>query len=394
MKHLEREAGTLFPLAPLPPHRHFDNAMFFERLYDQVYAQLLVCDAFHAARQDRKRANRAKFLGLAIGPPACGKAESFRVLTGLIHGNPDLLVQIHITKAMTARKFMAQAGSARLHGTRQKMGQPDGVVFMVIGNIDQASPDVQDLLLQIGLNGEIWWENTFVQYQNCVILMTVTSQDHESADQSPDVQIQKEILSLKEQFNDSGLIKAFDQIAVYRAMTEKDLAGLIVAEIHKLADRIVQNRQWQFSLIPDKPALAALRDHAASQAEAADPALLAELGYGHYAQGAVETFVSRPLRDYLGDGIVQDADAVYIHLNPDGGLIFLREPGARLEVNQMLQFGDRPKVGEFDERFGPSRQLLQPGSEERATAGAESLPQSESGPAGGDPEDGEAKCPA
>ncbi|HEY7524858.1 MAG TPA: ATP-dependent chaperone ClpB [Candidatus Limnocylindrales bacterium] len=299
-----------------------------ERLHERVVGQdeavNAVSDAVRRARAGLKDPRRPIGSFLFLGPTGVGKTELARALAGFLFDDDGAMVRIDMSEYMEKFSVSRLVGAPPGYVGYEEGGQLTEAVrrrpyqVVLLDEIEKAHPDVFNVLLQVLDDGRLTdSQGRTVDFRNTVLIMTsnVGSQSIAEATGGGDAAYEEMTRriqdSLRLQFRPEFLNR-IDEVIVFRALTDADLAAIVELLVADLARRIAS----QDLVLELTPAARAVIVH-----EGTDPAFGAR-PLKRTIQRLVENPFARALlegRFKPGDRVIGDADPV------SGTLVFSTE---------------------------------------------------------------------
>lgn len=222
-----------------------------------------VADAIKRARTGVTSGDRPWASFMFLGPTGVGKTELAKVLTRVLFGDEDKLIQIDMSEMMEMHSVSKLIGSPpgyvgyREGGqlTEQVRNQPHSVILF--DEIEKAHIDVLNLLLQILEYGHLTdGKGRRVNFKNTVIILTsnvgaeeirrdrvLGFRSEEEEKERTDKEIEEAYEGIKETLTKElkdkirpELLNRLDDIVIFRALTRKDaklIVGLLLDELNK-----------------------------------------------------------------------------------------------------------------------------------------------------------------
>ncbi len=297
-----------------------------ERLHDRVVGQgeaiEAVSDAVRRARAGLKDPRRPIGSFLFLGPTGVGKTELARALAQFMFDDDQAMVRIDMSEYMEKFAVSRLVGAPPGYVGYEEGGQLTEAVrrrpyqVVLLDEIEKAHPDVFNVLLQVLDDGRLTdSQGRTVDFKNTVVIMTsnVGSQQIQSfagASDGDGYEAMKRQVTdqLRGQFRPEFLNR-IDEVIVFHALTEAELAAIADLQLADLQLRIAEN-DLVLELTPAARALI-VRD-------GTDPAFGARP-----LKRTIQRLVENPFARALlsgsfkpGDRIVADADPV------SGALLF------------------------------------------------------------------------
>ena len=300
-----------------------------DRLHARVVGQdeaiQAVSDAVRRARAGLKDPRRPIGSFLFLGPTGVGKTELARALAEFMFDDENALVRIDMSEYMEKFAVSRLVGAPPGYVGYDEGGQLTEAVrrrpyqVVLLDEIEKAHPDVFNVLLQVLDDGRLTdSQGRTVDFKNTVIIMTsnigssaIAASGARSGDAAYEEMKREVTESLSSHFRPEFLNRV-DEVIVFHALTENDLARIVDLLVEDLALRLAQ-QDITLELTPAAKALLVR--------EGTDPAFGARP-----LKRTIQRLVENPLARALvagefrpGDRIAADADQV------SGTLVFATE---------------------------------------------------------------------
>ena len=311
-----------------------------ERLHQRVVAQdeaiEAVSDAVRRARAGLKDPRRPIGSFLFLGPTGVGKTELARALAEFLFDDEHALIRIDMSEYMERFAVSRLVGAPPGYVGYEEGGQLTEAVrrrpyqVILLDEIEKAHPDVFNVLLQVLDDGRLTdSQGRTVDFKNIVVIMTsnVGSQQIQAytgrRDDQAYEQMKRQVTeALRSQFRPEFLNR-IDEVIVFRALTDADLAaivGLLVADLQ----RRIAAQDLTLELTPAAQMLVVR--------EGTDPAFGARP-----LKRTIQRLVENPFARALLQGTFKPGDTVIADADPTTGTI-------------VFSAGDRTVVTEAGDR--------------------------------------------
>jgi ATP-dependent Clp protease ATP-binding subunit ClpB len=239
-----------------------------ERLHKRVVGQdeavRLVADAIRRSRAGLSDPNRPYGSFLFLGPTGVGKTELCKALAEFMFDAEDHLIRIDMSE------FMEKHSVARLIGappgyvgyeeggylTEAVRRKPYSVILL--DEVEKAHPDVFNVLLQVLDDGRMTdGQGRTVDFKNTVIVMTSnlgSQMIQQMAGEEYGV-VKLAVMSEVKNYFRPEFINRIDEVVVFHALDEKNIAGIARIQLGYLEKRLAQ---LEMTLQVDDSALAEL----------------------------------------------------------------------------------------------------------------------------------------
>ncbi len=224
-----------------------------ERLHKRVVGQdeavRLVADAIRRSRAGLSDPNRPYGSFLFLGPTGVGKTELCKALAEFMFDAEDHLIRIDMSE------FMEKHSVARLIGappgyvgyeeggylTEAVRRKPYSVILL--DEVEKAHPDVFNVLLQVLDDGRMTdGQGRTVDFKNTVIVMTSnlgSQMIQQMAGEEYGV-VKLAVMSEVKNYFRPEFINRIDEVVVFHALDEKNIAGIARIQLGYLEKRLAQ----------------------------------------------------------------------------------------------------------------------------------------------------------
>ena len=238
--------GEMQKLLRLPDDLH-------RRVVGQDEAVRAVADAVVRARAGIKDPKRPIGSFLFLGPTGVGKTELARALAATLFDNEDNMIRLDMSEYMEKHTVARLIGAPPGYVGYDEGGQLTEAVrrkpysVVLLDEIEKAHPDVFNVLLQVLDDGRLTdGHGRTVNFRNTVIIMTsnIGSQlilEMRGADERSYQRMREQVLDALRRHFRPEFLNRVDEIVVFRALTEAELAKIVEIQLdglrHRLADR-------------------------------------------------------------------------------------------------------------------------------------------------------------
>jgi ATP-dependent Clp protease ATP-binding subunit ClpB len=225
-----------------------------KRVVGQDEAVSAVADAVVRARAGIKDPKRPIGSFLFLGPTGVGKTELARALAATLFDSEDNMIRIDMSEYMEKHTVARLIGAPPGYVGYEEGGQLTEAVrrkpysVILLDEIEKAHPDVFNVLLQVLDDGRLTdGQGRTVNFKNTVIIMTsnIGSQlilEMRGSDERTYQRMREQVLdALRRQFRPEFLNRV-DEIVVFRALTEAELARIVDIQLEGLRRRLTERR--------------------------------------------------------------------------------------------------------------------------------------------------------
>ena len=228
-----------------------------ERLHARVVGQdeaiEAISDAVRRARAGLKDPRRPIGSFLFLGPTGVGKTELARALAEFLFDDENALVRIDMSEYMEKFAVSRLVGAPPGYVGYEEGGQLTEAVrrrpyqVVLLDEIEKAHPDVFNILLQVLDDGRLTdGQGRTVDFKNSVIIMTsnvgsaaIAATGARAGDAAYESMKREVTETLRSHFRPEFLNRV-DEVIVFHALTEDDLAAIVDLLLADLATRLAE----------------------------------------------------------------------------------------------------------------------------------------------------------
>ena len=239
--------GEMQKLLRLPEELH-------RRVVGQDEAVRAVADAVLRARAGLKDLKRPIGSFLFLGPTGVGKTELARALAATLFDDEDNMIRLDMSEYMEKHTVARLIGAPPGYVGYDEGGQLTEAVrrkpysVVLFDEIEKAHPDVFNVLLQVLDDGRLTdGHGRTVNFRNTVIIMTsnIGSQlilELRGADERSYQRMREQVLDALRRHFRPEFLNRVDDIVVFRALTEAELAKIVEIQLEGLRRRLADRR--------------------------------------------------------------------------------------------------------------------------------------------------------
>ena len=303
--HLERELG--------------------KRLIGQKDAVKAVSDAVRRSRAGISDPNRPVGSFLFLGPTGVGKTELAKALADFLFDDEHAMVRIDMSEYGEKHSVARLVGAPPGYIGYEQGGQLTEAVrrrpysVVLLDEVEKAHPEVFDILLQVMDDGRLTdGQGRTVDFTNVILILTSNLGSPILIDPTLSIETKREqVQALVRQAFKPEFVNRLDDIVIFQALTEDDLAQIVELAVDALHKRL-RERRLTLAVTPDARSW------------------LAERGYDPvYGARPLRRLIQSEVQDRLAMAIlaggVHDGDLVKVDVASDGESLVLSSAGPAAE---------------------------------------------------------------
>jgi len=292
-----------------------------KRLVGQKEAVKAVSDAVRRSRAGISDPNRPTGSFLFLGPTGVGKTELAKALAEFLFDDEHAMVRIDMSEYGEKHSVSRLVGAPPGYIGYEQGGQLTEAVrrrpysVVLLDEVEKAHPEVFDVLLQVMDDGRLTdGQGRTVDFKNVILILTSNLGSPVLIDPTLSTEEKREaVMAIVRQAFKPEFLNRLDDIVMFQALTEDDLAQIVELSVDALQRRL-RDRRLTLAVTPDARAW------------------LAERGYD-------PVFGARPLRRLIQSEIqdrlamallaggVHDGDVVRVDVAADGSSLVLTSDG-------------------------------------------------------------------
>ena len=291
------------------------------RLIGQKDAVKAVADAVRRSRAGISDPDRPTGSFLFLGPTGVGKTELAKALAEFLFDDEHAMVRIDMSEYGEKHSVSRLVGAPPGYIGYEQGGQLTEAVrrrpysVVLLDEVEKAHPEVFDVLLQVMDDGRLTdGQGRTVDFKNVLLILTSNIGSPILIDPtlSPE-QKRESVQALVRQAFKPEFINRLDDIVMFQALTEDDLAQIVELAVDALQRRL-RDRRLTLAVTPDARAW------------------LAERGYDPiFGARPLRRLIQSEIQDRLAmailSGRVHDADVVRVDVAADGSTLVLTSSG-------------------------------------------------------------------
>lgn len=291
-----------------------------KRLIGQKAAVKAVSDAVRRSRAGISDPNRPTGSFLFLGPTGVGKTELAKALAEFLFDDEHAMVRIDMSEYGEKHTVSRLVGAPPGYVGYEQGGQLTEAVrrrpysVVLLDEVEKAHPEVFDVLLQVMDDGRLTdGQGRTVDFTNVVLILTSNLGSPILIDPTLSVEQKREqVQGLVRQAFKPEFVNRLDDIVIFQALTEDDLAQIVELAVFALQRRL-KDRRLALAVTPDARAW------------------LAERGYDPvFGARPLRRLIQSEIQDRLAMAIlgggVRDGDVVRVDVAADGsGLTLVSE---------------------------------------------------------------------
>jgi ATP-dependent Clp protease ATP-binding subunit ClpB len=287
-----------------------------KRLIGQKDAVKAVSDAVRRSRAGISDPGRPTGSFLFLGPTGVGKTELAKALADFLFDDERAMVRIDMSEYGEKHSVSRLVGAPPGYVGYEQGGQLTEAVrrrpysVVLLDEVEKAHPEVFDVLLQVLDDGRLTdGQGRTVDFTNVILILTSNLGSPILIDPtlSPDEK-REQVMALVHQAFRPEFLNRLDDIVMFSALSQDDLAQIVELSIDQLHDRL-RDRRLTLAVTPDARSWLAERGY--------DPMFGARP-----LRRLIQTEVQNKLATALLSGGVHDGDLVRVDVAVDGaGLV-------------------------------------------------------------------------
>ena len=283
-----------------------------KRLIGQKDAVKAVSDAVRRSRAGISDPNRPTGSFLFLGPTGVGKTELAKALAEFLFDDEHAMVRIDMSEYGEKHTVSRLVGAPPGYIGYEQGGQLTEAVrrrpysVVLLDEVEKAHPEVFDVLLQVMDDGRLTdGQGRTVDFKNVILILTSNLGSPILIDPTLSVdQKREQVQGLVRQAFKPEFVNRLDDIVIFQALTEDDLAQIVELAVFALQRRL-KDRRLTLAVTPDARAW------------------LAERGYDPvFGARPLRRLIQSEIQDRLAMAIlgggVHDGDVVRVDVAADG----------------------------------------------------------------------------
>ncbi|WP_447948971.1 ATP-dependent Clp protease ATP-binding subunit [Microbacterium aurum] len=292
-----------------------------KRLIGQREAVKAVADAVRRSRAGISDPNRPTGSFLFLGPTGVGKTELAKALAEFLFDDERAMVRIDMSEYGEKHSVARLVGAPPGYIGYEQGGQLTEAVrrrpysVVLLDEVEKAHPEVFDILLQVLDDGRLTdGQGRTVDFTNTILILTSNLGSPILIDPTLPVEVKREqVMALVRQAFRPEFLNRLDDVVMFQALTEDDLAQIVELSVDALQRRL-HERRLTLAVTPDARAW------------------LAERGYDPlFGARPLRRLIQSEIQDRLAmallSGGVHDGDVVRVDVAADGSGLALTSSG-------------------------------------------------------------------
>jgi ATP-dependent Clp protease ATP-binding subunit ClpB len=291
------------------------------RLIGQREAVKAVSDAVRRSRAGISDPNRPTGSFLFLGPTGVGKTELAKALAEFLFDDEHAMVRIDMSEYGEKHSVSRLVGAPPGYVGYEQGGQLTEAVrrrpysVVLLDEVEKAHPEVFDVLLQVMDEGRLTdGQGRTVDFKNVILILTSNLGSPILIDPTVSAEAKRDqVLQLVRQAFKPEFVNRLDDIVMFQALSQDDLAQIVELQVDLLQRRL-SDRRLTLAVTPDARAW------------------LAERGYDPiYGARPLRRLIQTEIQDRLAmailSGGVRDGDTVRVDVPADGSHLALTSQG-------------------------------------------------------------------
>jgi len=299
-----------------------------KRLIGQKDAVKAVSDAVRRSRAGISDPQRPTGSFLFLGPTGVGKTELAKALADFLFDDERAMVRIDMSEYGEKHSVARLVGAPPGYIGYEQGGQLTEAVrrrpysVVLLDEVEKAHPEVFDILLQVLDDGRLTdGQGRTVDFTNTILVLTSNLGSPILIDPTLSPETRREqVMTLVRQAFRPEFLNRLDDIVMFSALSEDDLAQIVELSVDALQRRL-KDRRLTLAVTPDARAW------------------LAERGYDPmFGARPLRRLIQSEIQDRLAmallSGGVHDGDTVRVDVAADGASLVLTSTGPEPESGQ------------------------------------------------------------
>ena len=292
-----------------------------KRIIGQKDAVKAVSDAVRRSRAGISDPGRPTGSFLFLGPTGVGKTELAKALAEFLFDDEHAMVRIDMSEYGEKHTVSRLVGAPPGYIGYEQGGQLTEAVrrrpysVVLLDEVEKAHPEVFDVLLQVMDDGRLTdGQGRTVDFRNVILVLTSNLGSAILIDPTVSLEQKREaVQALVRQSFKPEFVNRLDDIVIFEALTQDDLAQIVELAVDALQRRL-HERRLTLAVTPDARGW------------------LAERGYDPlFGARPLRRLIQSEIQDRLAMGIlagrVHDGDVVRVDVATDGSSLSLRSEG-------------------------------------------------------------------
>ncbi|GGF42489.1 chaperone protein ClpB [Microbacterium sorbitolivorans] len=293
-----------------------------KRLIGQREAVAAVSDAVRRSRAGLSDPNRPTGSFMFLGPTGVGKTELAKALAEFLFDDEQAMIRIDMSEYGEKHSVSRLVGAPPGYVGYDQGGQLTEAVrrrpysVVLLDEVEKAHPEVFDVLLQVMDDGRLTdGQGRTVDFKNVILILTSNIGSPILIDPTISMDIKRtQVLELVQRSFKPEFVNRLDDIVVFTALGEGELAQIVELQIDLLQRRLA-DRRLTLAVTPDARTWLAERGY--------DPA---------FGARPLRRLIQKQVQDQLAKGIlagrIHDGDTVRVDVAAAGDSLAVTDPAA------------------------------------------------------------------
>jgi len=293
-----------------------------KRLIGQREAVAAVSDAVRRSRAGLSDPNRPTGSFMFLGPTGVGKTELAKALAEFLFDDEQAMIRIDMSEYGEKHSVSRLVGAPPGYVGYDQGGQLTEAVrrrpysVVLLDEVEKAHPEVFDVLLQVMDDGRLTdGQGRTVDFKNVILILTSNIGSPILIDPTIPMDIKRtQVLELVQRSFKPEFVNRLDDIVVFTALGEGELAQIVELQIDLLQRRLA-DRRLTLAVTPDARTWLAERGY--------DPA---------FGARPLRRLIQKQVQDQLAKGIlagrIHDGDTVRVDVAAAGDSLAVTDPAA------------------------------------------------------------------